>query len=762
MTLLLHLLRKPLPTIRPLLSNNNFTPKYFSSTSKSKKKYFDKILIANRGEISLRVMRTCNKLGINTVSVHSTADINALHTKLANESICIGQPSSLESYLNIDNILHAANITGSNAIHPGYGFLSENSDFCRRISESGLVFIGPPTSAIESMGDKITSKKIASAAGVNTIPGFQGILTSPDEAVNVAKDIGYPVMIKATSGGGGKGMRICYTDDDVKEGYRLSTQEAKKFFNDERLFIEKYIEKPHHIELQVLGDKYGNVLVFPERECSIQRRNQKIIEESPSVLLHPDTRSLMVKQAKALCKEVGYYSAGTCEFLVDENQNFYFLEMNTRLQVEHPVTEMITGIDLVELMIKVAADEKIDEHLLKAANDNMDVMPCTGWAMEARIYAEDPIKGFLPSNGPLLQYVEPITTNNDYNDKKHDNDNTTVVRCDSGVAQGHVISTHYDPLISKLIIHSPTRTQTINGLNQALDRYVIDGVGNNTQFVLDVCRNQSFINGDTPTSFIPTHYPNGFSGVSLTADEKLYLAASLSSIYHLRCDILHRPPLTSMNGDYVEVNKDNTTNKDDDSNSKIVLLGGLFGEAFKVTANKDNNTTVTIQKLACISEEEKEDESITTIKSPIIQYHPVKSPIAEVTLPSQQDDDNDNKSFAIQILKETNTNEITIQSFGCKLPIMVLSPSEYKLSQYMHEPIMIDMSQYLLSPMPGMLISYAVKEGDTVQLGQELCVVEAMKMQNVLKSEREGVIKKMYGIVGNSLRNDEIILEMES
>ena len=539
---------------------------------------FQKILIANRGEIALRIIRTCRAMGIQTVAVHSSIDVRSPHVLAADEAVCLGPAPTSESYLNIDALCDAITATGAQCVHPGYGFVSENAEFCRRVTEMGVKFAGPSPSAIVAMGDKITSKQIARDANVNVIPGFDGFVSSPEHAVEIAEEVGYPVMIKATAGGGGKGMRICRNAAEVKEGYQLSTAEAKSFFGDERLFIERYVEKPHHIEFQVLSGRNSNgeldILVFPERECSIQRRNQKVIEESPSVLLTPETRAEMARQVRSLVRLVDYESAGTVEFLVDEEQNFFFLEMNTRLQVEHPITELVSGnVDLVRGMFEVAAGRGVPEEYLALldGDDDSAIVRHSGHAIEARIYAEDPLRGFLPSTGPLLQYIEPET----------DEDSDNVIRVDSGVVCGTPITPYYDPMISKLCAFSPRgRPEAIDALADALDRYVIKGVGHNAPFVTDVLRHPAFQEGATPTNYIPTHYPDGFRGVSLTAGEREELAGVAAAVGGWRMALLDQPPLPS-----------SAVLDDEDENEIIVCLGGMFGEAFVVgSPNPESNT----------------------------------------------------------------------------------------------------------------------------------------------------------------------------
>jgi propionyl-CoA carboxylase alpha chain len=540
-------------------------------------------LIANRGEISQRIVKTCQSLGIQTVAIYSTADAKAPFVKAADEAICVGPPASSESYLKVDRVLQAIRDTNAQAVHPGYGFLSENADFCRSIQAEGVAWLGPPVSAIHDMGDKIRSKKIAEAAGVNIIPGYDGTIDSIAQALEVSNDIGYPVLVKAAAGGGGKGMRTCYNDQEVREAYPMAQSEAKKFFADDRLLVEKFIENPHHIEFQVLcspppgGDgtlknpEDLQVVVFHERECSIQRRNQKVVEESPSVLLTHETRMKMVEQVKRLCQKVGYVSAGTIEWLVDENQNFYFLEMNTRLQVEHPITEAVSGVDLVKGMLWVGAGWGLPPELQIEGT----LFPAKGHSIEARIYAEDPLRGYLPSTGPLVKYKEP----------EYANTEDSYIRMDSGVIEGHVVSPFYDPMLSKIISYAPTRQEALDVLAEALDEYVIDGVQHNARLVNAVLRHPSFQAGDTPTSFLQKHMPE-FSGVQLTDRQEEELAVAVALIGFRRESYLQRPPIA-----------------DAFSMPLVVRLGGMFGSAFRVSWD-DGKTTATVKKLQ--SEEESE------------------------------------------------------------------------------------------------------------------------------------------------------------
>jgi len=682
---------------------------------------FSKVLIANRGEISQRVARTCKDLGIKTVAIYSTADAKAPFVKAADEAICVGPAASSSSYLNVPRVLQAIRDTGAQAVHPGYGFLSENSEFCRSIEGEGVAWLGPPVSAIRDMGDKIRSKEIAEEAGVNIIPGYDGTIESIEHCLQVSNDIGYPVLVKAAAGGGGKGMRTCYNDQEVKEAYPMAKSEAKKFFADDRLLVEKYIENPHHIEFQVLCSPPPGVVtcekpedlqvvVFPERECSIQRRNQKVVEESPSCLLTQETRLKMVEQVKKLCQKVGYQSAGTVEWLVDEKQNFYFLEMNTRLQVEHPITEAVTGVDLVKGMLWVGAKKGFPPEFQIEG----DLMPFKGHAIEARIYAEDPVRGYLPSTGPLAPYKEPASPGV----------GESYLRLDSGVAEGHVVSPFYDPMLSKIISYAPTRDEAIDILADGLDRYVIEGVQHNARLVNAVLRHPAFRAGETPTSFLPTHIPK-FEGVQLTSSQEEELAVSIALISKARQSVLEQPPVTS--GD----------------SPVIVRLGGMFGKALSVSLHDD--------KRASVSTISVDGDSVTRdIAVDKCELDP-ENCLAHVAL--------DGTDRAIQVIKEGLDGEIKIQMYGADMECLVQSPREYELSLYMHEPEIEDTSDLVMSPMPGTLISFSVAEGDHVELGQELCIVEAMKMQNIVRAPREGFISKLKVKEGEALVTDQVLME---
>jgi len=778
-------------------SPNSLQPsaRSFSSTSNDTPP-FRKILIANRGEIAIRIIESAHKHNIRTVAIYSTADANSPHVTLANEAVCIGPPASSDSYLDIDKVCKAIELTGVEGVHPGYGFLSENSHFAERVEKmvvneepykvddgenttntsdnsqekkKKVKFIGPSSHAIESLGDKIQSKLIADEAGVSTIPGYNGEITSPEHAIQIANDIGYPIMIKASSGGGGKGMRICYTDPEVLEGYKLSKAEALSFFGDDRLLVEKYVEDPHHIEIQVLSGMNPitnelDILCFVERECSIQRRNQKVIEESPSPHLLPSTRREMIRQVKSLVRNVNYESAGTVEFLVDKHQNFYFLEMNTRLQVEHPVTEMISGdgyhsgnyVDLVHGMLEVASgrgipqkyldlvDNSESEENIKDGGEGANVR-YTGHAIEARIYAEDPFRGFLPSTGPLVKYVEPPSLLDVKSDSSGDED-TCHIRVDTGVVPGMVITPHYDPILSKIISYSPTsRTTAISGLGSALDQYLLRGVQHNVPFVRDVLRNADFMQGYTPTGFIGQHYPDGFSGGQLSEVERRELVVIAREIVRRREGLLKNPPLALLGSDNDEVEE------------VVVCLGGMFGDAYLVRSSIDGAGVVS----SCVTkiqneEDEIEDDDIDEaqfIDMSELDYEP-SSDFANVQIGGE--------SRALQVHGDDEVGMLKLTMYGLDADILVMSPDEYKLARHMEEPVPLDLGDFVLSPMPGTLISFAVKEGDVVELGQELCVVEAMKMQNIIKSHKAGAtVSKLHGEVGASLRADEILLEFE-
>jgi len=660
---------------------------------------FSKILIANRGEIACRVIKTARKMGIKTVAVYSDADADALHVSMADEKIHIGPAPAAESYLVADKIIAAAKQTGAEAIHPGYGFLSENAAFCEQLKAEGIVFIGPDVRAIGVMGDKIESKKFAGIAGVRTVPGSMEIIKDPAHAVQISGDIGYPVMIKASAGGGGKGMRVAFNDAEAAEGFTSATNEAISSFGDDRVFIEKYIEQPRHIEIQVLGDSFGNVIYLGERECSIQRRHQKVIEEAPSPFLDEATRQKMGEQAVALAKAVDYQSAGTVEFIVDKDHNFYFLEMNTRLQVEHPVTEMITGVDLVEQMILVANGEK-----LALAQEDITL---NGWAMECRVYAEDPLRGFLPSIGRVVKYAPPAESD--------------TVRVDTGIFEGSDISMYYDPMIAKLVTHGASRDEAIASMRQALDRYYIRGVGHNIAFLADVMNSPRFQSGNITTNYIAEEYPDGFTGGALTEATKKILVAVAQTVHSF--EIGRQSQISGkMNGDAPHY-KDNWI---------ITLDGETYESAFFLT------------KDGCAVLFNGETQNIDS------KWLPGK-PLFEATI--------NGKPICVSV--EKLPDGYLLGHNGAIQKINVRTPREAELAALMPVKTPPDMSDFLLCPMPGLMVSLDAQVGDAVKAGQVLCVVEAMKMENILRAEKDAVIKKISVKAGESLAVDQIIMEFD-
>ena len=661
---------------------------------------FAKILIANRGEIACRAMRTAKKMGIATVAVYSDADRTALHTQTADEAVHIGASASAESYLSIDKIIQACKDTGADAVYPGYGFLSENAAFASALEENNITFIGPGQHAIECMGDKITSKKLAIEAGVNTVPGHTDIITDADHAITIATSIGYPVMLKASAGGGGKGMRVAYDDKECREGFERAGNEAKSSFGDDRIFIEKFIEKPRHIEIQVLADKHGNTIYLNERECSIQRRHQKVIEEAPSPFLDEKTRKAMGEQSCALAKAVDYHSAGTVEFIVDADRNFYFLEMNTRLQVEHPVTEMITGLDLIEEMIHIAAGDKIKH---KQADIGIN-----GWSMEARVYAENPFREFLPSTGRVSRYVEPT-------DSAH-------VSVDSGVFEGGEVSIFYDPMISKLITWGEDRNIAIERMHAALDLYQIDGVTTNIPFLSALFSDHNFKAGDFSTHFIEQHYPKGFSRTEASATEKQhqYITAAVTRF-------LLRQRSAATTGTMRAV-------------APVTSLQ-------LVVIDKDQQIPFTITQLGDTKFELESDSNTFTVET---DWKPAEA-VFNAGI--------DNQQIILQWKRTFIGYEISNSKHVVELQVM--SPRAAALFHLMPERKEVDTSNLLLSPMPGLLIDVLVKEGDTVSAGDSLAIVEAMKMENVLKAERNGKVAKIVATPGSTLDVDENILEFE-
>ncbi|MFZ5913238.1 MAG: acetyl-CoA carboxylase biotin carboxylase subunit [Pseudomonadota bacterium] len=667
---------------------------------------FSKILIANRGEIACRVIKTARNMGIKTVAVYSSADEGALHVKMADEAVHIGPPPAAESYLVADRIIAAAKQTGAEAIHPGYGFLSENAGFAERLQKEGIVFIGPNTHAIRAMGDKIESKKLAAAAKVNTVPGFLGVIKDTDEAVRIASEIGYPVMLKASAGGGGKGMRIAWNETQVREGFPAAAAEAASSFGDDRVFIEKFVTDPRHIEIQVLADRQGNTLYLGERECSIQRRHQKVIEEAPSPFLDEETRRAMGEQAVALCKAVSYESAGTVEFIVDGNRNFYFLEMNTRLQVEHPVTELITGIDLVEQMIRIAAGET-----LKITQPDVKL---NGWAIESRVYAEDPFRNFLPSIGRLTRYQPP----------QESSQGGVTLRNDTGVFEGAEISMFYDPMIAKLCTHGPTRDQAITAMSDALDAFHIRGIQHNVPFLAALIRHSRFVEGRLTTGFIAEEWPEGFHGADVLPETRRDLAALTAFIYLQQFQ-------------------------------RARAISGQIKESYQKPQTHDWTVTLDGENYP-VSAELAEGGCLVTFagkKKPvrvITSWTPMQ-PVMRASV--------EGRRLTVQVDRQAGYCLLT--HHGATLKAIMRSHRAAELFALMPEKIPPDLSKFLLCPMPGLLVSIAVEVGQTVMAGENLAVVEAMKMQNILRAESDGVVAAIRAKAGDSLAVDQVILEFE-
>ena len=658
---------------------------------------FDKILIANRGEIACRVIRSCKKLGIKTVAVYSEADADALHVRQADEAVLIGPAPSAQSYLQIDKIVAACKKTGAQAVHPGYGFLSEKQEFQKALAKAGIAFIGPDAFAIHAMGDKIESKKLAQKAGVSTVPGYLAAIPNADEAVKIARKVGYPVMIKASAGGGGKGMRIAFNDAEAHEGFGSATNEAKASFADDRVFIEKYIEEPRHIEIQLIADGHGNCLYLWERECSIQRRHQKVIEEAPSPFLDAKTRKAMGEQAVALAKAVKYKSAGTVEFIVDKNRKFYFLEMNTRLQVEHPVTELITGLDLVELMIRVAAGEK-----LPLAQKDVKL---EGWAVEARLYAEDPFRNFLPSTGRLVKYREP----------KPGPD----VRVDTGVYEGGEISMFYDPMIAKLCSHGKTRTAAIDRMRRALDEFYVRGVSHNVPFLAALMAHPRFVAGNLTTNFIAEEFKGGFTAAHLPPRDPAVLAGVAAVIDRIQAQ--RAAAAAGKLPGHVALVQDGCVVMLNRAPMALTLSGG--GSDFVVE----------------VAGRRIEVETDWSPGEPL--FH------AKV----------DMQAVVVQVDAIGPGWRLILE--GGQADVLVLTPRQAELYALMPVKAAPDTSKFLLSPMPGLLASVAVAEGQEIKAGEALAVVEAMKMENVLRATRDGTVKTLHAKAGDSLRVDQKIIE---
>ena len=661
---------------------------------------FKKILIANRGEIACRVIKTAKKMGIQTVAVYSDADASGLHVQMADEAVHIGASASAESYLVIDRIVQACLDTGAEAVHPGFGFLSENSDFAQSLEKVGVVFVGPPVKAIAAMGDKIESKQLAMDANVSTVPGHMDLIDDENHALEISEQIGFPVMIKASAGGGGKGMRVAYDAAGAKEGFLSAKSEAMTSFGDDRIFIEKFIEQPRHIEIQVLGDKHGNIIYLGERECSIQRRHQKVVEEAPSPFLDEKTRKAMGEQAVALSRIVDYCSAGTVEFIVDAHKNFYFLEMNTRLQVEHPVTELVTGVDLVEQMLRVAYGEELS---FKQKDVKLN-----GWSIETRVYAEDPLRGFLPSIGRLTGYTPPAEKDG--------------VRVDTGVFDGAEISMFYDPMIAKLVTYADTREEATDKMLKALDSYYIRGINHNVPFLANVVDHPRFRSGELTTNFIAEEYPEGFNADHMVPkDLTTYLAVGAVATF-----------------------------------KKQQRAGKISGQA-KKNAKQAKKAKYTVLV--------GDDQHKVTVKAKHKGYK-VKVNGHKIGLKTDWaignalfEADVDGKAIAAQI--DTVSPRLTVIHKGCEVDMLVVSRRTAELFVHMPEKVVADTSKMLLSPMPGLLVSLAVEAGQSVKAGEPLAVVEAMKMENILKAEKDCVVKSVAATAGESLTVDQLIVEFE-
>ena len=667
---------------------------------------FKKILIANRGEIACRVIKTAKKMGIATVAVYSDADRDAVHVEMADEAVHIGPPPAAQSYLVAEKIIQACKETGAEAVHPGYGFLSERASFCAALEKEGIVFIGPKVKAIEAMGDKIESKKFANAAKVSTVPGYLGVIENADHAEKIADEIGYPVMIKASAGGGGKGMRIAWDRAEVRDGFERARSEAKSSFGDDRVFIEKFVVEPRHIEIQVLADSHGNAIYLGERECSIQRRNQKVVEEAPSPFLDEKTRRAMGEQAVALAKAVDYQSAGTVEFIVDKDRNFYFLEMNTRLQVEHPVTELVTGVDLVEQMIRVAAGERL-------AIAQKDVK-LSGWAVESRLYAEDPYRNFLPSIGRLTRYRPPA----------EGGFGGIVLRNDTGVTEGSEISMFYDPMIAKLCTWAPTRLEAIDAMSEALDEFVVDGIEHNIPFLSALMQHPRWREGRLSTGFIAEEYPDGFAPIAPTGEDKAVLAAIATAVELLRRDRLDR--LTGRLAPHSGALKTEWVVKLGDDHLGVSIRDGMVSIPLEIDVSVDDGGPFTVTS----------------------DWRP-----GDVVWRGAVG----GRRVAAQLRQLPGGMRIAWK--GMSVLARAMLPRTAELERLMPVKLPPDTSKMLLCPMPGLVVSIAVAEGQEVKAGETLAVVEAMKMENVLRAERDLTVAKLNAKPGDSLAVDAVIME---
>lgn len=672
---------------------------------------FKKILIANRGEIACRIIKTARRMGIATVAVYSDADARAPFVQMADEAVHIGPSPAAQSYLIADKIIAACKQTGAEAVHPGYGFLSERTSFAEALAKENIAFIGPPVNAIAAMGDKIESKKLAMSAGVNVVPGFVGEINDTQHAVRISEEIGYPVMMKASAGGGGKGMRLAYNEQDVREGFEATKREGLNSFGDDRVFIEKFILNPRHIEIQILGDQHGNILYLNERECSIQRRHQKVVEEAPSPFVTPKMRKAMGEQCVALSRAVGYYSAGTVELIVSgadpSGESFYFLEMNTRLQVEHPVTECITGIDLVEQMIRVAAGEK-----LAMTQDDIKI---DGWSIENRVYAEDPYRGFLPSTGRLTRYRPPVlgwTEDEDANGRR----GVEGIRVDDGVYDGGEVSMYYDPMIAKLITWGKTRDEAADLQIAALDRFEIEGLGHNIDFVSAIMQHPRFRSGELTTGFIAEEYPDGFHGAAATPELVKSLAAIAGFVATAEAD-------------------------------RARHVDGQLGDTLEPPARWQVKIGDAVHNIEMIDGDMHVDGTLFDLS---MEYDP-----GDRLIEAEIGDD----ELAVKIAKTRTGFHLTTR--GATHIARVLPGHIAHLATHMIEKIPPDLSKFLICPMPGLLTTLHVNVGDAVEAGQPLAVVEAMKMENILRAEKSGTVKHVNAQAGDSLAVDAVILEME-
>ncbi|MDI9335651.1 MAG: acetyl/propionyl/methylcrotonyl-CoA carboxylase subunit alpha [Gammaproteobacteria bacterium] len=680
---------------------------------------FTKILIANRGEIACRIITTAHKMGIKTVALYSEADKNSKHIKMADETFFIGPPPSRQSYLMADKILEAAKATQAQAIHPGYGFLSENAGFAKLCEDQGVVFIGPKHHSISAMGDKIASKILAKQSGVNTIMGFDEALNGPDEAVEKAEKIGYPVMLKASAGGGGKGLRIAFNAQEVQTGFLSCRNEAMNSFGDDRILIEKYIESPRHIEIQILADRYGNTLYLNERECSIQRRHQKVIEEAPSAFVTPEMRRAMGQQAVQLAKAVNYQSAGTVEFVVGRDRQFYFLEMNTRLQVEHPVTESITGLDLVEWMIRIAYGEKL--------TISQNEVKCQGWAIECRINAEDPERQFLPSTGRLVRFQPPEATMPAASPQTQ-----YGVRIDTGVVEGGEIPMYYDSMVAKLIVHAENRTRAIEKMRESLNAFVVRGVSTNIAFHLSILQQQDFLEGNFDTHFIAHHYPQGFKPNRFSHPDPMFLVALAAFVRRK--------------------SRERTANMSGQLPGYEVQLGQTY-------------TVITLgeqrQYIQVTIEEPTHSPAIATIRIGSKKYEiESHSRLSHICISGKVN----GQPFVAQVERHSPNTPMAllIQHYGACLEALVVSPTMADYYQYMPFKSKPDMSNFIISPMPGLLLELAVKVGQKVIAGQRIAVIEAMKMENVLYATKDAEIKVIHSQQGSTLNVDQKIIEFTS